>query len=54
MLLQKYKNRHGTLTPFLIWQRVLLDTFQGMKAHEHCSKGNNRQEGIWSAYPVKL
>jgi len=32
MILQEYKNRYGLL--------VLLDTFQGMEAHENCSKGN--------------
>jgi len=32
MILQEYKNRYGLL--------VLLDTFQGMEVHEHCSKGN--------------
>jgi len=32
MILQEYKNRYGLM--------VLLDTFQGMEAHEHRSKGN--------------
>jgi len=34
MILQEYKNK------MVDWLLVLLDTFQGMEAHEHCSKGN--------------